>query len=392
MPHRSTAVALAAWHRFRGQGPAFWADYGSAGTIVGQLTPRDCRDSLGSSGCGAPGIADGPPWSSGSVGWYGYEAGASFERMPTPIGPRLLPDAWWADIGDVVIFDSAGRPSFVRGKASFEPAALPPSESSLPVSIQEPDDDGFLDGVRAILGHLRRGDVYQVNLSRRVVARGRLDPLRTWLRLLLGNRARRAVFIDTGAGAVVSNSPEMLLRARGSRVLTVPIKGTSAGTDAREGLLTSAKEKAELLMIVDLVRSDLGRVAEPGTVLTGGRRVGRVGHLWHAMRRVEATLAPGKDAWDAFSALFPAGSVTGAPRVAAMEIIRALEPCPRGVYCGTVGWFGERAADLNVAIRTISFLGDEAHVQTGSGIVLASDPARELAEAKLKAERLLAAL
>ena len=115
-------------------------------------------------------------------------------------------------------------------------------------------------------------------------------------------------------------------------------------------------------------------------------------HLWHAMRRVEATLAPGKDAWDAFSALFPAGSVTGAPRVAAMEIIRALEPCPRGVYCGTVGWFGERAADLNVAIRTISFLGDEAHVQTGSGIVLASDPARELAEAKLKAERLLAAL
>ncbi|MSQ00608.1 MAG: anthranilate synthase component I family protein [Myxococcales bacterium] len=392
MPANTTAVALAAWRRFHDEGPAFWADFGSVGTIVGQLLGGDCRHTPRASPGGAPEADSAAPWATGSVGWFGYEAGAGFERMPAPIGPRLLPDAWWGTIGEVVIFDGAGRPTFARGRPIPESDALPPSEPRSVLTIQEPDDDGFLSGVHAILGHLRRGDVYQVNLSRRVVVRGRLDPLRTWLRLLGGNRARRAVFIDTGAGAVVSNSPELLLRARGRRVLSVPIKGTASGADSRRALLTSRKEKAELTMIVDLVRSDLGRVAEPGTVLTGPRRVGRIGHLWHAMRRVEATLAQGKDPWDAFSALFPPGSVTGAPRVAAMEIIRALEPCPRGVYCGTVGWFGERAADLNVAIRTISFLGDEAHVQTGSGIVLGSDPVRELAEARLKAERLLAAL
>ncbi len=392
MPQQTTDAALAAWHRFRGEGPAFWADFGSAGTVVGRLIPTACRDSCGSPTGGASDEDAGPPWSQGRVGWYGYEAGVWFERMPTPIGPRLLPDAWWGTIDDVMIFNGAGCPTFARGAATFEPHAIPPSPPRSALTIQEPDDDGFISGVHTILGHLRRGDAYQVNLSRRVVARGSLDPLGTWLRLIAGNRARRAVFIDTGAGAVVSNSPELLLRVRGRRVLSVPIKGTAAGSDSRDGLVASRKEKAELTMIVDLVRSDLGRVAEPGTVVTGPRRVGRIGHLWHAMRRVQATLAPGKDAWDAFSAVFPAGSVTGAPRVAAMEIIRALEPCPRGVYCGTVGWFGNQAADLNVAIRTISFLGDEAHVQTGSGIVLGSEPARELAEARLKAERLLAAL
>ena len=334
------------------------------------------------------------PWLAGVVGWFGYEAGAGFERMPPPAGPRLLPDAWWGTITRAAAFDDAGRLLAHRGfsPAELRPGAAPPVPPQSPLHFEEPPDEGFTSGVRRVLEHLRAGDCYQVNLSRRVVARGRMDALGTWLRLRAANRSRRGVLLEAGELAVISNSPELLLRARGRRVLSVPIKGTAPLTSPRAALLASEKERAELTMIVDLVRADLGRVAAPGTVRTGPRRAGRVGHVWHAMQRVEAELAPGFDALDAFGAVFPAGSVTGAPKVRAMEVIRALEPVPRGVYCGSLGWFGPGGADVNVAIRTVSLRGDEAHLQAGSGLVLGSDPDRELAEARLKARRMWEAL
>ena len=329
----------------------------------------------------------------GIVGWFGYEAGAGVERMHEPIAPRLLPDAWWGAIRAAASFDRTGQ---LVAANNVDPAALR-GEPPLPLPrstlhVEEPDPRIFLEGVASVLQHLRRGDCYQVNLSRRLVVRGTVDPLATWLRLRSANPSRRGVLLDTGAGAAISNSPELLLRARAARVLSVPIKGTAPLAAAPAALLRSAKERAELTMIVDLVRSDLGRVAAAGTVRAGPRRVGRVGHVWHAMQRVEARLAAGLDAVDAFAALFPPGSVTGAPKVRAMEVIRALEPVPRGLYCGSLGWFGPGGADANVAIRTISVRGDEAHVQVGAGIVLGSDPERELAECRLKAERMLAAL
>ena len=333
------------------------------------------------------------PWMSGIVGWFGYEAGALFEQMPEPAGPRLLPDSWWGQVEAAAAFDRTGQvlatrnvdPSLLTGL----PEPLPPRA---PFVLEEPDSAPFLEGVRAVTEHLRRGDCYQVNLSRRLVARGRFDPLATWLRLREANPCRRGLLLDTGEGAVISNSPELLLRARGRTVLSVPIKGTAPLSTDRSSLLRSAKERAELTMIVDLVRSDLGRVAAPGSVQAGRRRVGRVGHVWHAMQRVRAQLAPDADVVDAFGALFPPGSVTGAPKVRAMEVIRALEPVPRGVYCGSLGWFGPGGVDANVAIRTISILGGEANIQTGAGRVLGSDPERELAECRLKAERMLEAL
>ena len=340
------------------------------------------------------GSADGPPWTSGLVGWLGYEAGAWFERMPDPVSGRLLPDAWWGRVGPVVVLDRDGTVRYRRG-VPLDALTSPPARVAAPPRahrLEEPADETFLDGVRTVLDHLRAGDCYQVNLSRRVVARGRFDPLATWLHVRSNNESRRGLFIQTDSGAILANSPELLLRARGRRALSVPIKGTAAAETDPSDLRRSEKERAELTMIVDLVRAELGRIAEPGSVRTGARRVGRVGHLWHAMQRVLATLPPGRDAVDALAALFPPGSVTGAPKVRAMEVIRALERVPRGVYCGASGWMGPAGADMNVAIRTISIRGDEAHVQAGSGLVLHSVPERELAEARLKAVRLLEAL
>lgn len=390
------SAPLAAWHHFRRSGPAFWADFSSSLSVVGSLEKADdptrgewrglAREAL----LLAPGL---PPWMRGVVGWFGYEAGAAFERMPEPVGPRLLPDAWWGRIRAAAAFDRAGRLVAAHNldeAALRRGAPLPPPRE--PLRVTEPDPQLFLDGVATVLDRLRRGDCYQVNLSRRLVVHGPVHPLGTWLRLRASNPSRRGLLLDTDEGAVICNSPELLLRARGSRLLSVPIKGTAPLSEPRRALLGSAKERAELTMIVDLVRSDLGRVAAAGTVVTGPRRVGRVGHVWHAMQRVEARLADGLDAVDAFAALFPPGSVTGAPKVRAMEVIRALEPAPRGVYCGSLGWFGPGGADANVAIRTISVRGDEAHVQVGAGIVLGSNPERELAECRLKAERMLAAL
>lgn len=260
--------------------------------------------------------------------------------------------------------------------------------------IVSPDGRGAYEAaVSRALAHIRAGDCYQVNLARTIEVAEVSDALSVWRRLRALNPARRGVFLETPAGVVVSNSPERLLDVQGRRALSVPIKGTAAGDADPRVLLRSAKERAELTMIVDLVRADLGRVAEPGSVATGPRRVGRVGHVWHAMRRVEARLAPGADAVDAFGAVFPAGSVTGAPKIRAMELIRELETGPRGVYCGAVGWFGaDGSASWNVAIRTVTVVDGRAWVQVGAGIVLGSDPAREYEETELKAQRLLAAI
>jgi anthranilate/para-aminobenzoate synthase component I len=246
--------------------------------------------------------------------------------------------------------------------------------------------------VGRVLAHLRAGDCYQVNLSRRLIVSSPGDPFLAWLRLRASNPARRAILVETPVGAIVSNSPELLLRARGRRLLSVPIKGTAPLGSPPISLLRSAKERAELTMIVDLVRSDLGRVAAPGSVEAGPRRVGPVGHVLHAMQRVQARLEDGKTGIDAIEALFPPGSVTGAPKVRAMELIAELESCARGAYCGAIGMIGGERVDLNVAIRTVSFVGGEAHVQVGAGIVIGSSPEREFEETELKARRMLEAL
>jgi anthranilate/para-aminobenzoate synthase component I len=382
----------------------------------------------------------------GTFGWFSYEAGAWCVRAPAPRAPLALPAAWLARASSVAVY-AAGKwqlatlagPLRVGLSANRSATAAellragdhlvgdrlveawqaatrhgaPELGAARGRVVDATPEAAYLEGVRAIQGHLRAGDCYQVNLARRLTVGAPGDPFDVWRRLRALNPARRGALVETPHGAVVSNSPELLLHAEGGRALSVPIKGTSArsgGEQARASLLESPKERAELRMIVDLVRADFARVAQAGSIRTGPRRVGAVGHVWHAMQRVRCQLDPRHDAVDAFRALFPAGSVTGAPRMRAMEVIRALESVPRGVYCGAIGGFYDkdiegraRAGHWNVAIRTLTFpyargsasastSGGEAHLHVGAGIVLGSEPEREWAETSLKAERLLQAV
>ncbi len=369
------------------------------------------------------GAAEPAAYLGGVAGWCGYEAGGWFVRTPPPRGPRALPDAWFGTVEAVATWDGlrwrvahsdvgaarvsgllapAGRTGHRPASADAFPAVSPrPADPPDAGTRHEAARGTYEAGVRAIRAHLVAGDCYQVNLAREVIRDHVADPLDAWLRLRTRNPSRRGGVVHTRHGTLVSNSPELLLATRGDRALSVPIKGTARASDgegAARALLRSPKERAELRMIVDLVRADMGRFARTGSIRAGRRRVGRIGHVWHAMQRVQCTLAPGTDAVDALEALYPAGSVTGAPRMRAMEVIHALEPGPRGAYCGSIGGFFPGGAWWNVAIRTLTYTADgrtpdwrvSAHV--GAGIVIGSDPAREFDETTLKAERLLGAL
>lgn len=410
-PHNNIQPA-AVYAQLRNEGAVAWLEFGRNWRIVAALRPlsADSRaeyesrlrklwsgDHMGpevlrartNGECDAATLGHAP----GAIGWFGYEAGRWFERMPTPKAARHLPDVWWGSVQECAVFDAEDRlvglsAGLVGRKFPPPPAPMPRRGQAFPSSGRE----AYEAGVQRILSHLQAGDCYQVNLARHWRIERPGDPLDVWLRLRQSNPARRAALIEAECGAIVSNSPELLLRARERHLLSVPIKGTAPLTQPPESLLSSSKERAELTMIVDLVRSDLGRVAAPGSVRTGPRRVGRVGHVYHAMQRVEATLADGFDAIDALAAVFPPGSVTGAPKVRAMELIHELEPEPRGVYCGAIGWVGKGCLDFNVAIRTITFAGGQARVSAGAGLVMGSNPSREFDETELKARKMIDAL
>jgi para-aminobenzoate synthetase component 1 len=272
------------------------------------------------------------------------------------------------------------------------------------------DHDGFTAGVRAIRSEIAAGDVYQVNLTRRLRApvpdrlgadgsadgcapaggRGATDVAALGAALAQGNPApySAVVRIPSVGLAVASASPERFLAREGSRIRSSPIKGTAATAD---GFLD--KDRAENVMIVDLVRNDLGRVCEWGSVhVPSLLAVEPHPGLFHLVSTVEGTLREGLGWADAIEATFPPGSVTGAPKIAALESIARLEPEPRGVYCGAIGWVDadRRQGDLNVAIRTFWVEDGELNFGTGGGITWGSDPEGEWAETELKAANLLA--
>jgi anthranilate/para-aminobenzoate synthase component I len=252
--------------------------------------------------------------------------------------------------------------------------------------------------VSRALDAIAAGDVYQLNLSRPVFVPGAHDAWQVWRRLRAASAPERGAFLRLRPDlAVLSHSPETFLDLRDGRLRTVPIKGTrprSADDDAAlAALLTSEKERAELTMIVDLCRNDLGRVAAPGTVEAGVRRLRSHPYVHHAEQAVTATLAPGLDAWDALAAAFPPGSVTGCPKVAATHLIRALEPGARGVYCGAIGFVSASgSAAWSVAIRTAVVGPDAARYHVGGGIVADSTPPAEWEETEAKGVLLAHAL
>ena len=266
-----------------------------------------------------------------------------------------------------------------------------------PRSFSAPDaslsEEEFLQGVARTKEYIAAGDVYQLVLSVRFSGRCDLDPFETYRALRLLNPSPYMYYCELGDRTVVGSSPEALVKLNGRRAQMRPIAGTRPrGADAEQDavleaeLLADPKENSEHVMLVDLARNDLGRVATAGSVhVQPYRSIERYSHVMHMVSGVHGELAAGKDAFDLFAAAFPAGTLVGAPKVRAMEIIDELEPVRRGFYGGTVGYFGHGGdMDQAITIRTMVFHGDTYSFQAGAGIVADSVPISEYREVHAK--------
>jgi len=335
------------------------------------------------------------------IGFFSYDLARVVEKLPG--GPTLghdVPDLWlaaygavarWRDDrdGEIVGPDPAARARLAAALASG------PREPGPPPSIGSfvADDDGahHMARVEKVRDYLAAGDVYQVNIARRLVARIHApgDALALYRTLAEVAPAPYGALIEADGLTMISGSPERFLASAGDRIETRPIKGTRPrAPGAADELAAAEKDAAEHLMIVDLERNDLGRIAETGSV-----RVDELGYvvelpaLYHKVSRVSAKPRAGIGYGALLRATFPGGSITGAPKVRAMELIDELEPARRGPYCGAFGYFGAHGAfDLAIAIRIGVLRGHELRVHVGGGIVADSDPAGELAETEVKAK------
>ncbi|GLS23766.1 aminodeoxychorismate synthase, component I [Labrys miyagiensis] len=360
-----------------------------------------------------PSVPGGPPFTGGAIGSIAYEAGHLFEAFG-PSVPLSASDTTQIDLpfyDRLFAFDMIEQRAFAiapdeaSGQALYRQLEGTPRHRPAPAglawrdSLSRPDYEAE---VARVVAYIREGDIFQANLSHRFSAtpRGGADALATYRALRRANPAPFAALLVDGERFIASTSPERFLRLDKGEVEARPIKGTKrrsthTALDATiaQSLVRSEKDRAENIMIVDLLRNDLSRVCEAGSVqvpvLCGIETYASVHHLTSV---VTGRLKAGRDVTDLITATFPGGSITGAPKIRAMEIIGELEREPRGIYCGAIGWIGfDGAADLNIAIRTLTFDGRDLHVRAGGGITLLSDPAGEYEETLAKAERLLGA-
>jgi para-aminobenzoate synthetase component 1 len=282
-----------------------------------------------------------------------------------------------------------GRRHLERALAGRAPVVRP-GPPGLGGWISSLGRDRYEAGVRTVVELIRAGECYQANLTRRLATPEPADPIALWTAVASGNPAPHATFLRLGDRAIVSASPERYLRRDGARVETRPIKGTAADAAV---LRASTKDRAENVMIVDLARNDLGRVCRPGSIHVPELcALERHPGLVHLVSTVRGELRPGTGLGALVRATFPPASVTGAPKPRVLQVIEDLEPVPRGVYCGALGWVDTERdrADLAVAIRTFTSGPEGSTFGVGAGITVDSDPAAEWAETELKAARLLA--
>ncbi|HYZ91879.1 MAG TPA: anthranilate synthase component I family protein [Actinomycetota bacterium] len=353
-------------------------------TVIG-LQPVDAVRAMGANAFPAiDGLRDG--W---WAGYCSYDLGRAVERVPDSNAPIAdLADLYFVRFDTRIRIDGAGN-VVVEGSGALG-AAQPPGEVRPIRDWQSSLDRASWErAVGRVLRHLRDGDCYQVNLTRRLEAPERTDPVALFRRVVRDNPAPHAALLRLGDVAVVSASPECFLRIDDRAVTTRPIKGTS--TDAVQ-LADSEKDRAENVMIVDLARNDLGRVCEYGSVhVPDLYAVEQHPGLYHLVSTVTGTLRADATLGDALRATFPPASVTGCPKPRVLQIIELLEPVRRGVYCGAVGFIdaGARVVDLNVAIRTFTLTPSSTSFGVGGGIVADSDPEAEWEETELKARRLL---
>jgi anthranilate synthase component 1 len=377
-----------------------------------------------------------PRFSGGAVGYLGYDLVRSIERLhegpPDTLG---VPEAIVMIADSLVILDNVFGRAMVMANVEVPAGASAAQRLRLYDTAQErletligrlgathqlaplalDGDSGgklplesrypraaFERDVARIREYIAAGDVFQAVLSRRQEVPGAVDPLRLYRYLRALNPAPYLFYLALDDVTFVGSSPEVLVRVEGEEVTVRPIAGTRqrGATPAEdEALATSlrgdAKELAEHRMLVDLGRNDIGRIARYGTVhVTESLQVERYSHVQHLVSEVRGRLSPGRDALDVFRACFPAGTVSGAPKVRAMEIIDELEPERRGPYAGAVGYVGWGATSMDtcIAIRAALVLKDKVVVQAGAGIVADSEPAREFAETEAKAQAVLRAL
>ena len=374
----------------------------------------------------------GPPFKGGWVGFLGYDTGRLFETLPSVAADDL--DVPWFeflyfdsidaqdDAGRIFAIDleparktsepdaiepggwfnqnfqlgriAAGRDSCRRG---LRDGGMNPALHSLKSNFTA---GGYQQAVARVIEYIRAGDVFQVNLAQRfsIGLQGR-RPFEIYQRLLERYPAWYGAFLQFDDNALLCNSPELFLRVRhtasGRAIITRPIKGTRAqGVGMREALAGSLKDQAELNMIVDLERNDLGRVCRVGSIqVSEPRTIETHPTVYHGAATIEGTLRDDVNLVDLLRATFPGGSVTGAPKIRAMQIIDELEPVRRGPYCGAIGYLSvDGHIELNVAIRTMIVEQGRVHIPVGGGIVVDSDPVAEYEETLVKARAMFAAL
>ena len=370
-----------------------------------------------------------PGFTGGLVGWFGFEciqyiephlgAGEKPDELGTPDILLMLSE-------ELAVFDNLkGRLYLVvhadpRDAGSWDAAQArldglvdklrQPGSYPVPLSRDVLDEshfvsgftrEGFIEAVEKSKEYIRSGDVFQVVLSQRLSVPFNARPVDVYRALRALNPSPYMYFLDTGEVQVVGSSPEILVRQQGDEVTVRPIAGTRprGATPAEDlaleqDLLADPKERAEHLMLIDLGRNDVGRVSEAGSVEVGERFViERYSHVMHIVSEVTGKLLPGLSYADVLRATFPAGTVSGAPKIRALEVIRELEPIKRNVYAGSIGYIGWHGdADTAIAIRTAVIKDGKLHVQAGAGIVYDSDPQKEWDETMNKGRALFRAV
>ena len=380
-----------------------------------------------------------PPFTAGAVGFFAYDAVRQIEQLPATAADELgLPDACLLFFDEVLAFDHLRKEMVLMVTADLRRQApetayeqtlqrlsafaarlarplpehaLQPAPSATKAVAVRPrtGHETFLHSVARVKEYIAAGDVFQVVLSQRFDVEPAVDPFLIYRSLRVVNPSPYMYFLrlDLEGSAsvqqthIVGSSPEMLVRVTGSRIEYRPIAGTRPRSsdeeeDRRiaEELLADEKERAEHVMLVDLGRNDVGRVSAWGTVRVRDlMRVERYSHVMHIVSAIEGRLRPDLDAVDAFRACFPAGTLSGAPKIRAMEIIEELEPARRGIYGGAI-LYADYSGNLDscIAIRTLLMQGGQGSVQAGAGIVADSDPQREAEECSNKARAVLRAI
>jgi anthranilate synthase component 1 len=378
----------------------------------------------------APDLAGLPPLHGGAVGYLGFDVVRYVERLPQTTTDDLgLPETWMLFTGRLLVFDHlrqrltvisnvaigedpagqydeavAGAEALVARLAG-EPsrsAAVSPALDAEPAGVRSNlTPERFHGMVRAAKEYIAAGDIFQVVLSQRYEMDTGADPFDVYRVLRLINPSPYMFFIQYPDLSIVGSSPEPLLKVQHREAITLPIAGTRwRGATEEEDrkladeLLADEKERAEHVMLVDLARNDLGRVCAPGTVRVEElMKIERYSHVMHIVSEVRGRLEPGRSAMDALKAAFPAGTVSGAPKIRAMQIIDELEETRRGPYAGAVGYFDFSGnLDTCIALRTAFITRGTAYVQAGAGIVADSDPEYEERECRNKARALLSAV